>query len=414
MTADALSPGSAMDLRAGLVDRLRESGSIRSAAVAAAFSKVPREKFAPESPLTTAYAWRDAVVTRRDDSGRATSSVSAPWLQAEMIEAAGIARGARVLEIGSGGYNAALLAEMTGPDGSVVTVDIDPWVTERAARFLAETGYANVEVLLGDAEHAADGYGPFDAIVVTAEAWDCPWARLLVEGGTMVVPLVFATNTRSITFVRDCEVYRGLNPEVCGFVGIQGAGAHQNNEATLAGGAVRLMVEDGPDLDPAALEAALTGPGAEAWTGVLTGSGEAYDTLHLWLATADEQAGTIWQEPDATFVQPAAQWSTPALISPDSFAYLTTCPAGEPDGAGGRRFEFGVRAHGPGRDELARQMTHQVQVWDGEHRHGPGPAFTLYPAEVLVPVPRTGRVFRKRHTQLVMAWPETSCTVASS
>jgi protein-L-isoaspartate O-methyltransferase len=44
-----------------------------------------------------------------------------------------------VLEVGSGGYNAALIAEIVGPEGAVVTVDINPWVTERASRFLAET-----------------------------------------------------------------------------------------------------------------------------------------------------------------------------------------------------------------------------------------------------------------------------------
>lgn len=37
-----------------------------------------------------------------------------------------------VLEIGSGGCNAALLAEMAGPAGRVVSMDIDPEVTDRA------------------------------------------------------------------------------------------------------------------------------------------------------------------------------------------------------------------------------------------------------------------------------------------
>jgi protein-L-isoaspartate(D-aspartate) O-methyltransferase len=44
----------------------------------------------------------------------------------------------RVLEIGSGGYNAALIAELVGPDGEVTTVDIDPFVVDRAQRYLAD------------------------------------------------------------------------------------------------------------------------------------------------------------------------------------------------------------------------------------------------------------------------------------
>lgn len=44
------------------------------------------------------------------------SSISAPWLQVVMLEQAGLRGGLRILEIGSGGYNAALLAELVGGD----------------------------------------------------------------------------------------------------------------------------------------------------------------------------------------------------------------------------------------------------------------------------------------------------------
>ncbi|MER5837058.1 hypothetical protein ABT116_41330 [Streptomyces sp. NPDC002130] len=73
------------------------------------------------------------------------SSISAPWLQADMLEAARIQRGRRVLAIGSG-YDAALMAELIGPAGHVSTLDISPAVTERATRFLSATGYDHVYV----------------------------------------------------------------------------------------------------------------------------------------------------------------------------------------------------------------------------------------------------------------------------
>ncbi|MET9241305.1 class I SAM-dependent methyltransferase [Nonomuraea sp. NPDC003709] len=177
MAIDTLSSPESPDLaRADIVAQLKGRGSIHSPEVAAAFAKVPREKFAPEAPsIAAAYSAMDAVVTNRDASGKATSSVSAPWLQAEMLEAALLTRGARVLEIGSGGYNAALIAEIVGPEGLVVTMDIDPFVTERATRFLTETGYPQVRVVLGDAEHIGDDDGLNDAILVTVGPWDCPW-----------------------------------------------------------------------------------------------------------------------------------------------------------------------------------------------------------------------------------------------
>ncbi|MFG1754996.1 class I SAM-dependent methyltransferase [Streptosporangium sandarakinum] len=97
----------------------------------AAFAAVPRERFAPEAPPEAAYRAQDVVVTKRGPDGRAMSSISAPWLQAEMLEAAQLTTGAKVLEVGSGGYNAALIAEIVGPCGLVVSVDIDPFVVER-------------------------------------------------------------------------------------------------------------------------------------------------------------------------------------------------------------------------------------------------------------------------------------------
>src|SRR5512139_1263882 len=95
LTSDA----SAEQLRADMIIRLQEQGYIRSPQVADAFARVPREVFAPEAAPSAVYSTRDAVVTKRNAAGRATSSISAPWLQAEMIHAARLSPGERVLEI---------------------------------------------------------------------------------------------------------------------------------------------------------------------------------------------------------------------------------------------------------------------------------------------------------------------------
>lgn len=118
-------------LRAALVGRLRQQGDIRTDRVAGAFRTVPRHRFAPETPLQEAYA-DDAVITKQNDRGHPVSSVSAPWVQARMLELSGLGPGMRALELGSGGYNAALMAELVGKHGEVTTVDIDPEVTDRA------------------------------------------------------------------------------------------------------------------------------------------------------------------------------------------------------------------------------------------------------------------------------------------
>ncbi|MFC5828771.1 methyltransferase, FxLD system [Nonomuraea insulae] len=407
MSNDNLSSESADRLRADMVTQLKKRGSIRSPEVAAAFATVPREKFAPEAPsLSAAYSATDVVITKRNAAGKAISSVSAPWLQAEMLETSRLAPGARVLEIGSGGYNAALIAEIVGPEGCVVTMDIDPFVTERATRFLAETGYPHVKVVLGDAEHAAEEHGPYDAILVTVGAWDCPWAHLLAPDGRMVVPLRFCGITRSITFVRDGDRFIGLDPTVCGFVPMQGAGAHQAQVAALADGAVTLTIDGGPTLNASALDQALVDHRSEVWTGVTVACTEPFSTLHLWLATVDKTFGLIWQDPDrdSGLIKPAARWFCPALVTPGSFAYLTVRETPRDHETEQLRHEFGVHGHGSHGAELAQQLLTHVQTWDRDWRYGPGPHFTLHPADVIAPAPAIGRIFPKRHTQLVIAW----------
>ncbi|GIF01536.1 methyltransferase domain-containing protein [Paractinoplanes rishiriensis] len=91
------------------------------------------------------------------------------WLQAYMLEAARLRLGSRVLEIGSGGYNAALLTEVVGPTGTVVSVDIDEDVVDNARRALAQAGYPQVRVEHADGDNGyADG-GRYDAVIVTVE-----------------------------------------------------------------------------------------------------------------------------------------------------------------------------------------------------------------------------------------------------
>lgn len=100
------------ELRGALVDeviaRHEQERLVLPREVEAALRTVPRHLFAPEVPLEKAYA-NHSIVTKRNDHGTLLSTVSAPWLQAMMLGQLQVASGQRVLEIGSGGYNAALL-----------------------------------------------------------------------------------------------------------------------------------------------------------------------------------------------------------------------------------------------------------------------------------------------------------------
>src|SRR5581483_1227846 len=117
---------------------------------------------APEVSLETAYDDDLAVVTLRNEEGRAVSSVSASWLQGIMIDGLRPQPGMTMLEVGSGGFNAELLAHVVGRRGSVVTVDLDPYVVHRTQQLTAEAGSGRVTAILGDGALGAPDHVPAD------------------------------------------------------------------------------------------------------------------------------------------------------------------------------------------------------------------------------------------------------------
>lgn len=220
----AMDPGTERP-RQALVDALRRSRAIRSAAVEAAFRRVPRHTFLPQIPPQETYR-DDAIITRRAANGLPSSSSSQPTIAARMLEQLQLERGHRVLEIGAGtGYNAALIREIVGPAGAVVTVDIQADVAAEAAQHLAAAGYGDVEVVSADGGFGYPLRAPYDRILVTASVADLPpaWREQLASGGVLVVPLRLHTQTVSAALVRDGEVLRSRSLEYCGFMHLQGA-----------------------------------------------------------------------------------------------------------------------------------------------------------------------------------------------
>jgi ubiquinone/menaquinone biosynthesis C-methylase UbiE len=82
-----------------------------------------------------------------------------------LFEQAGITTGMRVLDVGSGaGDVALLLADMVGPSGVVVGVEIDPTILDTARARVEAAGRTNVSFLVGEIE-SKQLDTEFDAIV---------------------------------------------------------------------------------------------------------------------------------------------------------------------------------------------------------------------------------------------------------
>ncbi|MFE3560503.1 methyltransferase, FxLD system [Streptomyces sp. NPDC059193] len=388
-------------LRREMTGKLVKSGTIVSRAVEDAFLTVPRHTFAPEATPEQAYAWDSVVATKRDEHGIVMSSVSAPSVQAVMLEQAAIEPGMRVGEIGSGGYNAALMAELVGPDGVVVTMDIDADVTARARRLLDESRYSHVRVVTADAEHGLPGHAPLDRLSVTFGAWDIPpaWTDELSPNGRLVVPLRVRGLTRSIAFDRDGDRLVSKSAEVCGFVTAQGEGAYAERLLLIRGKEIGLRFDDGWPTDPEALNGVFDTERVEWWSGVTVGTSEPIKGLQMWLATALDGFCLMSVDPelDSGLVSPQNKRANLASVDGDSFAYVTIRRDGD-------RAEFGVHGYGPHADAAARAVVNALREWDRGHRQSE-PVIYVYPVTTPVADLPAGRVVTKRHRRIVISWP---------
>lgn len=135
---------------------------------------------------------REAHLDRPVDIGHRQTN-SQPTTVARMLQLLDVRTGDRVLDVGSGsGWTTALLARITGPEGSVVGVERIPDLVSFGSENLARAGlpWARIAAsrpgVLGAPED-----GPYDRILVSAAATELPTDLVdqLRDGGVMVIPV---------------------------------------------------------------------------------------------------------------------------------------------------------------------------------------------------------------------------------
>lgn len=206
------------DARQFYADEVRIAANVRSAALVAAYARVPRENFmgmppwqiisqdtiamafmglagmaylATENPLDLYHNVLVALDPARYINNGQPSALGR-W-----IDELELAPGDRVYHLGCGvGYYTAIMAEVVGSSGQVVASEVDPALAARAQENLTST--PNVLVHAGDG--TAFDPGPCDAIFINAGVTHpLPlWLERLSAHGRLVLPLTATMDSTNL------------------------------------------------------------------------------------------------------------------------------------------------------------------------------------------------------------------------
>ncbi|MFG2775000.1 methyltransferase, FxLD system [Streptomyces sp. NPDC048350] len=392
------------ELRNRLVDGILQ-GVRLTADVEQAMRRVHREAFLPGINLEEAYA--DQAVSIKDNplgGPLPLSCASVPSVVGMMLRQLGVEPGDRILEIGAGtGYNAALLAELTGESGHVTTIDIDSDVALHARTMLDRAGYQHVHVMERDGLIGAPDNAPYDRMLAAVGLWDLPraWWAQLAEGGRLVLPLRWRGQTRSVALLRRGDTLTLEGMELCGFVPIIG----QDGEKTTAlnsDDTIRVIHDEDQAVDAGALGASLSTTGIEVMSEQRIGGEESFDGVWLRATAGDDRVCRLQVMPDAMaqelVLRPAIPVRSPVLIDGDTLAYLIVRREGaDPD----RPHRLGAAAYGPHAEKLAQDLITHIDAW--------GSARTAIPTLTITPATsdtatQPGHVITKRESRLTLTY----------
>jgi ubiquinone/menaquinone biosynthesis C-methylase UbiE len=167
-----------------------------------------------------AQVWRQGAARRAQALAVATE---------QMLQAAAIRAGMRVLDVAAGtGDQTVLAAQRVGPSGIVVASDISSSMLEAAAEAARESGLHNVQTLVADASTADFASEGFDAAIcrfglmfVPDVDQACARIRRALKSGARFATLVWSTEEKNpyiglqLSLLREMDRMPSPLPSLC-------------------------------------------------------------------------------------------------------------------------------------------------------------------------------------------------------
>jgi protein-L-isoaspartate(D-aspartate) O-methyltransferase len=146
-----------------------------------AIYRTPRHILLPGTLAPLAY-WNGVTPIR------GTVALTSPWMKAYAALRLALRPAQRVLVLGYGyGYVSLAFANIVGPEGEIVTVELHRTLVERGMQLLKYFNITNVKIIHGDALNLPAGPGTFDAIWPTLSVKTIPsaWVSSLNRSGML-------------------------------------------------------------------------------------------------------------------------------------------------------------------------------------------------------------------------------------
>ena len=197
--------------RINMVDCQIRPNDVTAHDVLEAFASVPREAFVSAAQKPLSYIDEDILL----QDGTPPRYLMEAMSMSRLMQLAEITDACIVLDIGCAtGYSTAILSRLCN---SVVAVESDPDLAERATANLLSPDYDNAAVVNGPLELGYASEGPYDAIFVGGAVEVTPetLGQQLKDGGRMVV--VEGTGNAGVArlYVREGDIVSGRTTFNC-------------------------------------------------------------------------------------------------------------------------------------------------------------------------------------------------------